>query len=510
MAGGGIERFRKYSEKVWEFAIGHSQYVEREMDVAFATNMAQNMYKWARMSQEAGASATLYLDPQDYTVISQPAWEEFDGEYTDLFDAAGFLHSCTYGVPDVSVRTPKNEGSILFSAYYDHPSYGQRHLSMRDKISKISSVLAEKIYPTSVANFKTDAIDQLKQEAPSVNHALLLGYPGHYPYYEWAKSLASHDVIYIAANPFPALVSGKPFCACPVGGDLQVFCGRNTSAGRATLRGFRSAYFMFVSNPHMLGHCRRLGLTNAVYLPYPMDTERYTPGKGNARSAWQQQYGGDFFVLVTSRIDAGVKGFGPAVLEELRSISAARAGIRFIVMGWGADLELFRNAVSAAGLKDKVIIIAPVGKRRLIDYYRSCDVVLDQLIWGYYGATALEAAACGKPVIMKLQSDQYSDLYMGDCAPVCQVSDIKELRSTLMRLVDCPDECRQSGEAMRSWLVRNHGQQRTTRLMLALIQLAADGVQLPKSFKTPLSEPLSTSERLYHLRCHIAGVAAAA
>ena len=59
---------------------------------------------------------------------------------------------------------------------------------------------------------------------------------------------------------------------------------------------------------------------------------------------------------------------------------------------------------------------SPVGKHQLIDYYRSCDIVLDHFVYGYYGTTALEAAGIGKPVVMKLRADQDAALYRGDVA----------------------------------------------------------------------------------------------
>lgn len=53
---------------------------------------------------------------------------------------------------------------------------------------------------------------------------------------------------------------------------------------RAHLRplAFSAARFIIISNPHTLGHSRRIGLTNGVYLPYPMDDEKYSPGAGES------------------------------------------------------------------------------------------------------------------------------------------------------------------------------------------------------------------------------------
>jgi glycosyltransferase involved in cell wall biosynthesis len=147
------------------------------------------------------------------------------------------------------------------------------------------------------------------------------------------------------------------------------------------------------------------------------------------------------------------------------------------------------------------VLLEPVGKKRLIDYYRSCDVVLDHFVYGYYGATALEAAAIGKPVVMKLRADHYAPLYRGDVAPVEQAGTPEEVQTALLGLVDSADRRAERGREMRNWLVRNHGEQKTAPVMLALLQLAADKVRLPRGLDNPLTDPLSADERAYHERC---------
>ena len=60
---------------------------------------------------------------------------------------------------------------------------------------------------------------------------------------------------------------------------------------------------------------------------------------------------------------------------------------------------------------------------------------------------------------------------------------------------------KQKGDAMRDWVVRNHGEQKTVPLMLALLRFAADRVSLPHDLVNPLSSPLTTEEIAYHQSC---------
>ena len=117
------------------------------------------------------------------------------------------------------------------------------------------------------------------------------------------------------------------------------------------------------------------------------------------------------------------------------------------------------------------------------------------------GATALEAAAIGKPVVMHLRREQYEPLYRGDVAPVCSASNPREVAHWVETLVCDATLRRQAGEEMRKWLVRTHGEERTGPLMLALLRLAADSVPLPPDLENPLETPESEAEAEYHASC---------
>lgn len=457
--------------------------------------MAQNMYKWAKLAGKYNADATLYLNPQDQSAISKPEWEEFSGEFSDVLDGKGFLEENVGLILYAKVIQPENEGGELWAAYQDElPMY-----SWRRWVKKIVASISPE---HGLTLYSSPAAKELKKQSPSVRHYSLIHYQGAYPYFRWAKLLADHDVIYIASTPFPAYASGKPYCICPVGGDLQFDCGRTDDHGETMRLAFSEATFIFASNPHVLGHCRRLGFTNALYLPYPMDSDHYCPGEGRARNEWKDRFGGKIFVLTTARIDSRVKGQDDDFFDMLAKISRDRSDVRFIFLGWGNDADNFNERVSRLQLHDRLIMLSPVGKQRLLDYYRSCDIVLDQFVYGYFGATALEAASVGKPIIMNQRIEQYAPLYSNDVAPVLNASNHKEIRDHLYSLIDSPKLRDNVGSALRNWLIRNHGEQRTVPLMLALLQLAADKAVLPKHLDNPLQDPLTATEHEYHIRCH--------
>ncbi|MGH8643134.1 MAG: glycosyltransferase [Gammaproteobacteria bacterium] len=472
-----ITRFRAYSEEIWSYALSYAERNGRPRHCAFAVNMAQNMYKWARLAQAAGWSVAVYPHPLDTSALNAPEWEDYDGACAEVMDGESFLRANSALVPEVPCRRVPMDGGELLQAYKDVSLHRGRWLS---KLWKRLCLVAR---------------------APSVQRHALLTLNGFYPYFRWAEALSRYDVIYAASAPFAAYASGKPFCVCSVGGDLELDCGRTDDLGRAMRLAFHGARFLMISNPHALGHSRRLGFTNGVYLPYPMDSNRYHPGDGNARAEWEVRYGAGIYALATSRLDKAVKGQGESFFDMLVAVTRERPRLRFVFLAWGDSALEFHRQVESAGMADRIILLPPVGKKRLIDYYRSCDFVLDHFVYGYYGATALEAAAIGKPVIMKLRAEHYAPLYAGDVAPVSNVSSPEEVRQAILAFADNPSMRAEQGRRMREWLVRNHGEERTVPLMLALLRLAADRVRLPRALRNPLCDPLGPEEEAYHAAC---------
>lgn len=466
-----ISRFRTYSEGVWSIAIDHARASPKSLRCAFAVNMAQNMYKWARLAQKWGAESELFLHPMDNAAISMPQWEDFDGEYPSVFNGEDFLSVSSHVTPEIPCTRPTMDSETFTHAYSAYKGGNTKPLL---------HLLA--------------ANDGMRYEIFDTHTQFL-------SYFSWAQALSHFDIIYCASAPFAAYASGRPYCLTSVGGDLQFDCGRGDWFGRAMTLAFNGGRFLMVSNPHTLGHSRRLGLTNGVYLPYPMDTNRYCPGTGTARARWEAEYGPGVFVLTTARLDSGVKGHSDEFFKMLTTLARERPNLRFVFLSWGHSADEFRKYIQSEGLQKQLIILSPVGKKRLIDYYRSCDFVLDQFVYGYYGATALEAASVGKPVIMKIRAEQYAPLYAGDVAPVMNASTLDEIARAVVALADDEHLRAEHGEAMRNWVVRNHGEEKTTPLMLALLQLAADRVPLPRDLVNPLCDPETGEEIAYHQSC---------
>jgi len=469
-----LRRFRSYSGAIWDFAGEYRKRRPEPLDLGFSVNLAQTAYKWACLSQEYGAKATLYLHPHDHNAQSMPEWEEYDGDFPNVYDGDDFL--AAHG--NINLRCP----------------------CMRIPLDREPFNAASAVAGTWDRRVLHRALGQPPRD---VRWEAFVVHSDYAPYFPLAQALARHDAIVAPSIPIPAYLSGAPYLAQSVGGDLQFDCGRADHYGLIMTLAFSAARFITHTNPHTVGFFRRLGFTNGLYLPYVMDDDRYCPGPGRARKEWVAQHGEGVYVLSAARIDNAVKGNGDDLLGALVRAAKERPALRYVFLQWGKNAEEFKGKVNATGAASHFIFLKPVGKTRLIDYLRSCDAVLDQFLYGAYGATGLEAAGAGKPILMRLDEQQLGPLYQGDIAPMVNLPNADALARALVRLVDEPDWHQGRGQELRAWMVRNHGAKRMMPILLSLARLAADRVRLPAEIAqmNPLTDPLGQDERVYHAKC---------
>src|SRR5262249_19174262 len=165
--------------------------------------------------------------------------------------------------------------------------------------------------------------------------------------------------------------------------------------------------------------------------------------------------------------------------------------------GWGADLAAGRRKLADLGIADRTIMLRAAGKRRLISHLRSADCLLDQFKLGYFGASALEAMACGLPVIMRLERGQYDALCETGAPPVLDAETPDQVCGHLERLISDRAWHAEMCRELRAWFLQNHGSARWTSDYLALLLLTARHHRF-RFGRSPLREPLSAEEREYH------------
>jgi glycosyltransferase involved in cell wall biosynthesis len=416
---------------------------------AFVGNMANINYIRALPLRRRGLNVDLILHPQDDFLFAQPAWEDFDGEITELGD---------------------NPSKVFSEAKL--PNWVHRHREAADWAS----------FPlnTMVATPKQ-----------------ILLWPEYMTFLPTLAALSHYDSLLVSQFPYFGFFSGRPYLFGQIGGDIWLEASRNDAFGILARRAIAASSAVLVSNPITLAHARRYGLHNLLYVPLPLDEDVYSPGGADdIRADWRGRVGGDFFVLTSMRMDRRWKGAQHA-LDGFARFASRAPEARLVVLGWGEDLEFAKSQMAELSLQERVIFLPAVGKKRLVRYLRAADLAIEQFILGYYGASGLEAMACGKPVIMRMEREQYEGLIDVGVPPILHAENGGDVERHLQKLYEERALCRQIGEQSREWFIKAQSSQRWFETYRLLLQAISAGI--PLSFAgSPLLKPLSQEEEEYH------------
>jgi glycosyltransferase involved in cell wall biosynthesis len=450
MTASNIRKFSDYSRREIQRL---SRLVESQPSrtgrYAFAGNLGNINYTRAAPLRRRGMNIDLILHPSDDSIFAQPGWEDFDGSIEEL------------GMAPAAMLAERGLPSWMFRHGLD-------------------------------SNWQQN-IDRYEVATPK----RILTWPQYMPFLPTLEALSGYDALLVSQFPFLGSLSGRPYLFGQMGGEIWFEAARNDEVGIITRRGIENAYAILVSNPITLAHARRYGMKNLLYVPWSLDEEIYRPADAQAaRAEWEREIGGDFFVLSSMRIDKHWKGAHHA-LDGFAKFAAKAPGARLVVLSWGDDLEAAKATLEERKLSDRVLALPIVGKRRLVKYLQAADVVVEQFVLGYYGGSGLEAMACGTPVIMRLERDQYDALIESGAPPTLDAEDADGVERQLSRLYGNRQFAESVGRRTREWFLGAQSSLRWSNVYHVLLRAMALGIPL-STLGSPLLAPLSNTEIDYH------------
>lgn len=446
-----ISAFSAFSEAVFaKFEATAESSSDVTKSFGFVSNIANINYMRANALRRHISGIALHLVKSDNYIMSLPAWEDFDGEITELGD------------------------------------------------DPVETLLGQKL-PASQSwlDLTPDWQIKLKNgEFSFIDPQHVMGWPSYMPLAAGLESLRHHDALLVSQFLHFGLMSQKPYIIGQMGGEIWFDAARDDELGHISRLALKKAYCVLVSNPITLAHARRYGLKNCLYLPLAIDEKKYYPGpEEETRARWQGSSGGSFFVLTSMRLDNQWKGSNTAIEGFARFVKYA-PDARLVVLGWGADEAAAHQQLAAHGIRDKVLLLPIVGKARLARYLRAADAFIEQFVLGYYGASGLEAIASGLPVIMRLERDQYDAMLPHGAPPVLDADDACTVDARLRALYDDQTQRKKIGQTSRNWFMVTHAGTACWRNYKRLLDAAAKGTLIDWT-QSPLADAQSDAEVLY-------------
>ena len=417
--------------------------MSQPLRVLHVGNVANNGYLNAKLQRRVGIAADAVCD--EWHMISQPEWEDAPlGPVEDPL--APLMGTSEWHRPDW-VLTPRRwdpraeEERWLHERVrlaVDAPALLARYPSFRRRYAPLRKILGHDLQFTDLLR----AGAWLNRFEGQFGSARRL-----FARYEVVQAYAIHPILFLLVG------GGRPFVAFEHG-TMRELPFEDSFYGRLLSLAYTEAAKVIITNPDVLASARRLELENTVFIPHPVDEDKYRPGPSQLRAELDAE-GWDFVLVAPSRHDWDIKGTD-RMLRGFAELVRSRPRALLVLFEWGLELDRSRALIRELGIEGNVRWSLPLPKLRLIDAYRGADLVLDQFEIGTFGAIAPEAMACGVPVLMAFEPDIHRWCFE-ELPPVVAVRSAGEIGAALTRLAQDEGERERLGRAGREWVERYHG-----------------------------------------------------
>ena len=177
-----------------------------------------------------------------------------------------------------------------------------------------------------------------------------------------------------------------------------------------------------------------------------VDLQRFTPGHGKASARNILNIAPDAIVLTfVGRIQPhkGPEVLVRAIAEMLLHTPHLRSKLALVIMGGASgsginEPERLAKLATFLGVEDLVHFKEPVSRSELADWYRASDLVCVPSYSESFGLVALEAQACGTPVVASAVGGLRTAVSDGISGTLVDGHDQKAWASVLSRLIAEP------------------------------------------------------------------------
>ena len=282
------------------------------------------------------------------------------------------------------------------------------------------------------------------------------------------RMLRQYDAILsFATLSMYSSLSGRPYIACANGSDLRELAQENSLKGRFMRRAYSKADRVVLWNIDHVGVAQRTGLTQARFVPFALDSSQFAPGRSDFEAEVRRASGDAVVFFHPSHLDWSYKGTDRSSTKgNDRFIRAFGRFVRegnkgyLVMLDRGIDRELSKRLIADLGISAHVKVLPELDRTDLIQWYRAADVVADQFDIGSFGTTALEAMACGKPVLIHIDAVSAREAY-GDAPPVLNAKTEDEIYEQMLSVRD-RGRREELGAAAREFVLHHHDWRKVT------------------------------------------------
>lgn len=288
-----------------------------------------------------------------------------------------------------------------------------------------------------------------------------------------------HPGAVLAHYAFPTgaigVVAGRR-ARCPVavvvhGTDVSADARRPATTRRATREVLARANLVVAVSRSLKADAIALGARAESIIVASMgyDEDLFHPGdKDDARRKLGLDPGTPIAVFVGGLTKA--KGIG-VLIDAAARLRGTHSGLRWVLVGAG-DLAHWKQAAAQAGVEDQVEMVGPRPSEEIPLWFQAADLALMPSLRESFGVAALEALACGTPVVASATGGLPEFMADGVCGLLVPPGDPEAFARAVFRLAIDRDLRERLGAAGPA-AAAPHTARRQARLVLdALDQVA--------------------------------------
>ena len=144
----------------------------------------------------------------------------------------------------------------------------------------------------------------------------------------------------------------------------------------------------------------------------------------------------------------------PQPFAEREELVVAHAPTDRVIKGTRHVVDAV-EALRAEGVALRLDLVEGVTREVALDRLAAADLLVDQLLLGWYGTVAVEAMALGRPVLSYIREDEPEDNPFGEELPIVRTGPAT-LADDLRGLAADRDRWRELGVAGRAFVEEHH------------------------------------------------------
>ena len=204
---------------------------------------------------------------------------------------------------------------------------------------------------------------------------------------------------------------------------------------------------LFCEGKETANYYRASGRRNPVYLPLGVEQYRFDAFAGGLIDS-----GGKFSYLFVGRI-LRMKGIY-YLIEAFKRLADKYSDIELWVIGHSSGEYSEKLYSDIRGYEDKIKVLGEKNRNEVVRYMKSCQVVVDPMIWANFSSVALEALYCAKPLIAPKYGNSKDFVQDGSSGFLVDSREVDSLAEKMEYMLTHYDEARQMGQAGREFIVK--------------------------------------------------------